>query len=177
MGRVVPPGSVDWPGLFGRFEHTCFRLETRQQYAEPGEEGPLRSFLAGQEPASYPGKEAWLAVVRAGVAAGKVLQRVHVVSEPLTDYLRFEIGWSYQLSAEAGEDIRISRAAAALPADDYWLFDSRALARLQYDDDGALTGVELTADPAAVVQAGYWRDVALHLAVPLRNWRALRASR
>ena len=33
-------------------------------------------------------------MVRAGVAAGKVLQRVHVVSEPLTDYLRFEIGWS-----------------------------------------------------------------------------------
>jgi hypothetical protein len=177
MGRVVPPGSVDWPGLFGRFEHTCFRLETRQQYAEPGEEGPLQSFLAGQEPSSYPDKEAWLAVVRAGVAAGKVLQRVHVVSEPLTDYLRFEIGWSYRLNAEAGEDIRISRAAAALPADDYWLFDSRALARLQYDGGGALTGVELTADPAAVVQAAYWRDVALHLAVPLRNWRAVRASR
>ena len=176
MGRVVPPGSVDWPGLFGRFEHTCFRLETRQRYEEPGEAGPLRSFLAGQEPATYPAKEAWLAVVRAGVAAGKVLQRVHVVSEPLTDYLRFEIGWSYQLNAGAGEDIRISRAAAALPADDYWLFDSRALARLHYDDDGALTGVELTADPAVVVQAGYWRDVALHLAVPLRNWRAVRAS-
>ena len=176
MGRVVPPGSVDWPGLFGRFEHTCFRLETRQWYAEPAETGALRSFLAGQEPAMYSGKEAWLAVVRAGVAAGKVLQRVHVVSEPLTDYLRFEIGWSYQLNAEAGEDIRISRAAAALPADDYWLFDSRALARLHYGDDGALAGVELTTDPAAVVQAGYWRDVALHLAVPLSNWRAIRTS-
>jgi hypothetical protein len=99
---------------------------------------------------------------------------VHVVSEPLTDYLRFEIGWSYRLNADAGEDIRISRAAAALPRDDYWLFDSRAMARLHYDGDGRLTGVELTDDPAAVVQAGYWRDVALHLAVPLDNWRSAR---
>src|SRR6266487_4396467 len=138
MGRVVPAGSVDWPGLFGRFEHTCFRLETRQRYDEPGEADALRSFLAGQEPASYPGKEAWLAIVRAAVTAGKVMQRVHIVAEPLTDYLRFEIGWGYPLSATAGEDIRISRA------------------------------------PAAVVQAAYWRDVALHLAVPLRSWRAVR---
>jgi len=93
MGRVVPAGSVDWAGLFGRFEHTCFRLETLQRYDEPGEADAFRSFLAGQEPASYPGKEAWLAIVRAAVTAGKVMQRVHVVAEPLTDYLRFETGW------------------------------------------------------------------------------------
>jgi hypothetical protein len=174
MGRVVPPDSVDWPGLFGRFDHTCFRLETLQRYEEPGEADALRSFLAGQEPVIYPEKTAWLAVVRAAVAAGKVMRRVHVVSEPLTDYLRFEVAWSYRLNAAAGEDIRISRAAAALPRNDYWLFDSRALARMHYDDDGRLTGVELTDDPAAVVQAGYWRDVALHLALPLENWRSVR---
>jgi hypothetical protein len=33
--------------------------------------------------------------------------------------------------------------------------------------------VELDNDPAMVVQAGYWRDVALHLAVPLRNWQSV----
>ena len=174
MGRVVPAGNVDWPGLFGRFEHTCFRLHTRQSYEDPGEADALRSFLAGQVPAIYPGKDEWLAVVRAGVAAGKVMQRVHVVSEPLSDYLRFEIGWSYPLNASIGEDIRISRAGAALPGNDYWLFDSRALARMHYDDHGRLTGVELDDNPAAVVQAAYWRDVALHLAVPLDNWRSIR---
>ena len=98
------------------------------------------------------------------------MQRVHAVTEPLSDYLRFEIGWSYQLTAAVGEDIRISRATAALPRTDYWLFDSRALARMHYDD-GRLASVDLDNDPSAVVQAGYWRDVALHLAVPLRNWR------
>ena len=34
------------------------------------------------------------------------MQRVHVVSEPLTDYLRFEIT-GYRLNVEAGEDVRI----------------------------------------------------------------------
>jgi hypothetical protein len=174
MGRFFPAGSVDWLELFGRFEHTCFRLETRQQYDVPGEADLIRSFLAGQEPAIQPDKEQWPEIVRAAVTAGKIMQRVHVVAEPLTDYLRFEISWSYPRSAVAGEDIRISRAIAALPRTDYWLFDSRALARLHYDVDGRLETVELEDDPAAVVQAGYWRDVALHLAVPLQSWRPVR---
>ncbi len=45
---------------------------------------------------------------------------------------------------------------------------------MHYDDGGRLEAVELENDPAAVVQAAYWRDVALHLAVPLRSWRAVR---
>jgi hypothetical protein len=173
MGHTIPAGRVKWHRLFDRFEHTCFRLETLQWYDEPGEAGAYESFLAGREPEVYPGKEAWLEVVRAAVAAGKVMQRVHVVAEPLTDYMRFEIGWSYELNAAAGEDIRISRAVGALPQTDYWLFDSRALARLRYNAAGRLVSVELDNDPAMVVQAGYWRDVALHLAVPLRNWQSV----
>jgi len=46
------------------------------------------------------------------VRAGKVFQRVHVVREPLTDYLRYEFGWSYPPYVEAGEDIRILVAQA-----------------------------------------------------------------
>ena len=46
-------------------------------------------------------------MIKAAVEAGKVFQRVHVVTEPLTDYLRYELGWSYPPNIEAGEDIRI----------------------------------------------------------------------
>jgi hypothetical protein len=171
MGRVIPAGEVNWRGLFDRSEHTWFRLQTRQWYDEPGEADALAAFLTGQEPEIYPGKKTWLEMVRAAAAVGKVMQRVHVVAEPLTEYLQFEIGWSYPLNAAAGEDIRISRAISALPGTDYWLFDSRALARLRYNPAGRLTAVELDDDPATVVHAGYWRDVALHLALPLHSWR------
>ncbi len=174
MGRTVPAGKVNWRGLFDRSEHTCFRLQTLQWYDEPGEADALEAFLAGQQPEIYPGKKSWLEITRAAAAVGKVMQRVHVVAEPLTEYLRFSLGWSYPLNAAAGEDIRITRAFTALPSADYWLFDSRAMARLNYNPAGRLASVELEDDPAAVVQAGYWRDVALHLAVPLRNWRSPR---
>ena len=173
MGRTVPAGKVNWHGLFDRSEHTCFRLQTLQWYDEPGEADALEAFLAGQQPEIYPGKKAWLEIIRAATAVGKVMQRVHVVAEPLTEYLRFSLGWSYQLNAAAGEDIRITRALTALPSTDYWLFDSRAMARLNYNPAWPAS-VELEDDPAAVVQAGYWRDVALHLAVPLRSWQSPR---
>jgi hypothetical protein len=39
--------------------------------------------------------------------AGRTQQRVHVVTEPLTDYLAYELTWEYGLHAAAGEDIRI----------------------------------------------------------------------
>jgi hypothetical protein len=174
MGRVVPAEKVNWRGLFDRSEHTCFRLQTLQWYDEPAEADALQAFLAGQVPEIYPGKKAWLELVSTAAAVGKVMQRVRVAAEPLTEYLRFEVGWSYPLNATAGEDIRITRASTALPGTDYWLFDSRAIARLRYNLAGQLISVELEDDPAAVVQAGYWRDVALHLAVPLQSWRPVR---
>jgi len=34
------------------------------------------------------------------------------VVEPLTDYLRYELGWSYPPNVKAGEDIRILPAEA-----------------------------------------------------------------
>ena len=35
--------------------------------------------------------------------AGRVQQRVHVVAEPLTAYLRYELTWQYGPNAAAGE--------------------------------------------------------------------------
>ena len=69
------------------------------------------------------------------------MQRVHVVVEPLTAYLRYELAWSY--TPEAGEDIRIipvqtGQWPAGLPGlgGDFWLFDSARLLRMHYDPAG-----------------------------------------
>ena len=57
------------------------------------------------------------------------MSRVHVVSEPVSDYVRFELLHVYPANVEAGEDVRIlGRAKAeAQPGPscdgDFWLFD------------------------------------------------------
>lgn len=93
---------------------------------------------------------------------------MRVVSVPLSDYGRFGL-WGAQYNNGAGEDIRyLTRDAAdaeGLPDHDYWLFDSRMLARMHFDDDDRLLDLEIVEDPAEIVQHGYWRDAARHRAV------------
>jgi len=157
--------------LLNGFEHTAYRLELLPAYDEASEAAALESFIAGREPEIYPGRRGWLERVSAAREAGKVMRRVHVVAEPLSDYLRFEIGWAYSQSQDAGEDIGIlpvSHAPAVVTdAVDYWLFDSRTLVRMEYDDRGRLARLVQADDAREVIAACYARDAALHYAVPL----------
>jgi hypothetical protein len=91
---------------------------------------------------------------------------VRVVSVPLSDYSRFGL-WASQFTVAAGEDIRYLRRdqAAGLPDHDYWMFDSRTVVRMNFDDQSVFMGAELIDDPADIVQHNYWRDAAWHTAV------------
>ncbi|WP_053208199.1 DUF6879 family protein [Jiangella muralis] len=160
--------------LFDAYEHTAFRLETRERYVEDEEQEPLRKFLAGEEPDDEWFAD-WVEDVQAAVAAGKRVERVRVVSEPHGDYTRFGLDLA-RLNVAAGEDIRyLPRTKAAelgLPCEDYWLFDSGKVAILRFDDDDRLLGVEVVVDPAVVVERCKWRDAAWHHAIPWRQYRA-----
>jgi len=91
-----------------------------------------------------------------------------VVSLPLTDYSRFGL-WCAQFTNAAGEDIRYldrgQAGALKLPGHDYWLFDSRLLLRMHFDDHDAFLGGEVIEDAAEIVQHNYWRDAAWHHAI------------
>jgi Family of unknown function (DUF6879) len=66
-----------------------FRLETLQSYATyAGEEESVAAFVAGRREPSDPTHDAWVAQIAANVRAGKTVQRVHVVREPLSSDLR-----------------------------------------------------------------------------------------
>ncbi|SDU17134.1 DUF6879 family protein [Jiangella alkaliphila] len=159
--------------LFDTYEHTAFRLETRERYVEDEEQEPLRKFLAG-EPADDAWFADWVEDIQAATAAGKRVERVRVVSEPHSDYTRFGLDLA-RLNVGAGEDIRYlprNRAAELqLPEEDFWLFDSRMLAVLRFAEDDQLLGVEVVDDPVAVLQRCQWRDAAWHYAISWQDYR------
>ena len=111
--------------------------------------------------------QSWLDMLREAATAGRCFARVRLVSLPLTDYSRFGV-WCAQFTGAAGEDIRYlvrdHAQAARLPDQDYWLFDSRKLVRMHFDDGDRFLGGELVEDPGEIVQANYWRDAAWHKA-------------
>jgi hypothetical protein len=173
--RIESVDSEEFGRLFTSFRHTAYRLETLQVYDVGYEAEPMRRFLAGEAEPDDQAKSEWTAMVGDAVRDGKVIQRVHVVAEPVTDYLRYEMGCSYPPNVTAGEDIRIldtgtARSLAGLPALDYWLFDSRDLWVMEYGPGGEFLFTEHVTDPAEIVRHSYWRDAALHAAVPFRDY-------
>src|SRR5262249_37915661 len=131
----IEPGP-DFSQLFRSFEHTAFRLETRDRYDSPREAESFHKFLAGKPDASY--HENWLNMLREAPAERRLFSRVRVVSFPLSSYTRFAM-WVAGYTREAGDDIRYltrDRAdAAELPKHDFWLFDSSKLVLMHFSED------------------------------------------
>ncbi len=132
---------------FSSFQRSAFRLERLDRYLVEGEqEDSFRHWLrTGALPEPGPEGQAWLGQVRAWTADGRTLQRVHVVTPPLTDYLRWELAVYEQQTGPAGEDIRVcdtSRAPWIVAAlgPEFWLFDDQDVAECRYGPDGAWLG-------------------------------------
>jgi hypothetical protein len=163
-----------WRQLMASVTRSAFRLETLSVYDMPGERGEFARHLAGEQPPPNLHYR-WLDTVAEGVKAGKLFQRVHVVTSPLSDYLQYEFAWGYVFNVRAGEDIRIldlaHQADPGLPAQDFWLLDEAIVVRMDYNQHGAQLGRELLhgIDPAPYVE---WKRVALAHAQPFAQYYA-----
>lgn len=180
MGKRIETLGQEFTRLFHEFKHTAFRLETLQEYAVDYETEPIRQFLAGGEMPADPSKDEWCGLIKAAVAEGKTMGRVHVVVEPLTDYLRYELGWSYAPNVDAGEDVRVLPVQPGeWPADlpegyDFWLFDSHDLWVMVYGDGGEFLYAEQIDDPAEIVRHNQIRDAAMHAAMDFHAYMSRR---
>jgi hypothetical protein len=162
--------------IFLAFRYTSYRLETLQRYDVSYEKTEYGRFLAGEAQGESRGITGWIeGTVSKAISAGKRMHRVHVVEEPLSDYIRYEFGWSYEHSMAAGEDVRIIPVRAGqwpdeIPHCDYWLFDSSLLVVMHYSDGGSFSSAEIIDGPDKVIQADYWRDVAVARSIPFREY-------
>ncbi|MER8041893.1 DUF6879 family protein [Streptomyces sp. NPDC094032] len=158
--------------LFETFEHTAWRLETRRGYASDREDPDYQAFLAtGSSPCDP--EEPWFVTIRAQVDAGKTVGRVRVADRPPTTEQLFLLDYARH-NAASGEDIRYlwRENAAGLPAEDFWIFDSRIVALLHFDDEDTMLDIELITEPAEVVRYCIARDAARHHAVPYERFAA-----
>lgn len=155
------------------WKESAFRLEMLDFYVAANEQEPFARFQAGQ-PQDLSWRGPWRRLVSAATAAGKQMRRVHVVTEPLTPYVEFELTCAYPTSVAAGEDVRILPRREIpemhLPSHDYWLFDQRTVALLNYNERGDFLTVDFTDDATVVERHCRWRDVALGHATLLQGY-------
>lgn len=106
--------------FFERFHRHAFRLERLDFYRAPMEAESFQRFIDGK-PDDLSWRAGWLEMVRQAVAAGKTMARVHLLSEPWSRYIAFELTRIYPPAVAAGERIRITATGAGLPGHDFWL--------------------------------------------------------
>ncbi|MFE7639741.1 hypothetical protein DR950_21260 [Kitasatospora xanthocidica] len=161
----------DWQRLLHGFSRSAFRLETLPAYKVAGEAEEIEEFLNGYriDPGTY--TSGWTDKLRAHTAAGRTVQRVHIVTRPLSDYLRYEFMY-YAPHARAGEDIYIldltDRPNPGLPAQDFWAFDDSTVVLMNYEPDGTQINRVLVEDD--VEKYREWRRIAVAESVPFMDY-------
>ena len=167
---LLTPG--EFGALWDTFQHTAFKFETRDRYNVPSERESLQRFLDGQ-PDPDRATRPWLARMKSATTDGKRVERVRVVSEPHSDYVRWLLAGT-PLNTAAGEDIRyLPRQRASdlgLPDHDFALFDSAQVVLLNFDADDRPLQHELVTDPGIVLRHCQWRDAAWHHAMPYEQY-------
>jgi hypothetical protein len=174
----------DFDALFNGFSRTVFRLEALQTYTVGGAEAErLASFRAGRpRPQRNVATDPWLWRLAQSTIAGKRWSRAHIVDEPLSEYIRYELN-GYLESQVVGEDIRIAvrGSQAALPdlQEDFLLFDGgTAMASgvsMRYDQEGHVLGFDLVTDRTELERYEKIRSLVMAAAVPLNTYLAVRS--
>ncbi|WP_131736842.1 DUF6879 family protein [Actinomadura roseirufa] len=135
---------------------SAVHLEMRDGYAVDREDEEFAAWKAGHrddptDPASW--WRPWLSLVQDVAARGVQLRRARIVSEPVSEYIRFEYDGTFT-NVHAGELVRwLPRRRAAdlcLPGTDFWLFDGELVMWNHFDGDGRPQQKEVTTDSAVV---------------------------
>ncbi|MEU3019915.1 DUF6879 family protein [Nocardiopsis sp. NPDC007018] len=161
-----------WTRIFQECRESAYHLEMRDLYAVAEEQADVERWRVGdwgpeQDARS---KADWLELMRATAARNVCLRRVRIVSEPVSEYIRFEHEGTPQ-NLGAGEDIRwLPRQRAsglALPGNDCWIFDGAKVLFNHFTGDGGWVGNEISTEPDVVnlcVQAfgSAWKRAVPH---------------
>jgi hypothetical protein len=163
----------DFDRLFRSVARSAVHLEMRDDYG-----GSSPAFAAWRERRPYDRSEpdaAWHALVGRVIQRGVIVRRARIISEPASDYIRFEYEVTPAANIVAGERVRwLPRPKAsdlALPGNDFWLFDGIAVLFNYFSGDGAPAGTELRDESAVVKLCAAAFEAVWDRAVPHREYR------
>lgn len=172
--------STDIEGLLQFCEYSALKIETKQSYAlidslpNLGEEdisSLLQRFLAGEElPRWTPENNEWLQIVAAQRQAGRRIRRVLILTQPLSDFRRFELTL-LQDNVAAGEEVMVAEhdhpGIVRRGLMDFWVFDGEYAVALRHDDAGRLISSGSCEDVGPYRR---WAGHAIEVSVPLSDY-------
>lgn len=116
----------------------------------------------------------WHNVVTETTGRGVAVRRARIVSEPVSDYIRYEYDLTFANIA-AGEQVRwLSRRQAsdiALPGTDFWLFDETTVIFNHFTGNGEPSAKETSTDTAVVTLCRMAFESVWNRAVPHGDYK------
>lgn len=161
----------EWRRRFAGIKREAWRLETLPQYLVPQEAEEFAAFREGRPPSPHTASS-YMERVSRQRAEGKSNGRVHIVTQPLSEYLQFEFSRYYGMHVEAGEEIRIldvtNRPNPLDGVQDFWMFDQVEVVLMNYEADGRQINREVFEGDAS--QFVEYKRIAVVESVPFREY-------
>ncbi|MEU3534274.1 DUF6879 family protein [Streptomyces murinus] len=170
----MPQNVPSFDELMEAVQHSAVHLEMRDQYAVGDEADDFNAWLDTGHRDLDPASEywsPWVDLISRAVARGVVVRRARVVSEPVTDYIRYEHAATV-INVTAGEQVRwLPRPRAVdlmLPGADLWIFDGTQVLFNHFTGVGewADPPLELRTEPGIVKQCSDAFEAVWERAVP-----------
>jgi hypothetical protein len=174
---LKPISSEERSKFFTTFKREALHLEMRDAYAIKDEAERFARFLEKgyrDQDAEIEERRPWMTLIQDATAAGKVFRRVRIISEPVTDYIRYE--WEGTgPNVEAGEEIkwlpRRFASAIALPGNDFWLFDDSTVVFTVFTGEGDVFERQLTTDRAVIQLCRSAFEAVWSIAIPHSEYK------
>ncbi|GGP36035.1 DUF6879 family protein [Streptomyces melanogenes] len=167
----------DFDEVLGRCTRSAVHLEMRDSYAVDNESGRFAQWKSGHryDPADRASWwRPWHDLIASTVRRGVAVRRARIVSEPVSEYIRFEYDGTF-MNVAAGEFVRwLPRRNAsdlALPGNDFWVFDGTIVRFGHFTGDGQYTGEEWTDQPAVAKLCVTAFDAVWERAIPHEEFK------
>ncbi|MFI7240124.1 DUF6879 family protein [Streptomyces cyaneofuscatus] len=173
--------NVSFNELLQAAQHSAVHLEMRDTYGVGDEADDFSTWRrTGQrdaDPASAYWAP-WVDLISGATGRGVTVRRARVVSEPVTEYIRYEHAGTV-VNVFAGEKVRwLSRRRASdllLPGNDLWIFDGQKVLFNHFTGTGDWSepGLELRAEPHIVKQCADAFEAVWDRAMPHDEYHLL----
>ena len=163
----------DFDRLLQSVARSAAHLEMRDDY---GVGSPAFAAWRERRPYDRSGPDAaWRELIGSVIQRGATVRRARIISEPASDYIRFEYEVTAAANIAAGEQVRwLPRHKAsdlALPGNDFWLFDDTTVLFNYFGGDSAAAGSELRDEPAVITLCASAFEAVWDRAAPHQEYR------
>ncbi|MGP3980094.1 DUF6879 family protein [Streptomyces sp. KR80] len=170
----MPSSAPSFGDLLAACERSAVHLEMRDSYASNER---FDAWKRGHR-IDWDDRPSWWhsfnSLITDAVSRSVEIRRARIVSEPVSEYIRWE-HYVTHANVASGEQVRwLPRRRAtdlALPGNDFWCFDDRLLRVHHFAGDGAVVEDELVDDPAVVKLCVSAFEAVWERAIPHEEYR------